>query len=289
MKRNLLTIILFSILAIFSGNNFAQDSQPDCKYILDFDKCRNILFALNTKGVVANFGGTTPQSFSTHSKYIYKGVLLEILNTDLVETVEFWGFESDDYKLKSPYSDRIPDQNISWGAGKDKIIKKFGNPPNFQKMRGVDGQKVDFLFYDDRHLNFTFENGKLVKIEMKRKVSDEEHARMIQKSREEEAKKSPQEKAREEAEAIISAYKRTHAQIEEYSDKIKFYNSEAEKWLGKDLKSYNRNAEKAQNYSRLAVDSIDRFLKQYEGLIPKELKAHLLEDREKLSGGKLPE
>jgi hypothetical protein len=44
-----------------------------------------------------------------------------------------------------------------------------------------------------------------------------------------------------------------------------------------------------QLYSKLAVNSIDRFFKNYEGRIPKEMKDHLLDDRAKLTGGKAPQ
>jgi hypothetical protein len=259
----------------------------DCKYILEFEKCRNVLFAMTSSEVLKAFGQTEGKQFGMVTQYAYKGLIIDVANTGRVEEVEFKGYSMLDFNFKSPYTERTPAADISWGSGKDKIVKRFGKPQSETKMKGVDGQKVEFLFYDNNHMSFDFEKGKLVKITVKRKISDDEYAQMRknyqQQQAEIEARKTPAERARDRAREIQVLFDDLHESLDSLMNqanaKVRMYS----------VTDYGRRAAQEKEVAAilsLARERIESFLKTHAGKLPQNVIDHLNEDLEKFSSGR---
>jgi len=262
----------------------------DCKYILDFEKCRNVLFAMSSRDVLKKFGETKGEKFGMVAKYTYKGMIIDVANTDLVEEVEFKGYSMLDSDLRSPFTERVPAQDIGWGAGKDKIIKRFGKPQSETRMKGVDGQKLEHLWYDNDHLNFDFEDGKLIAINIKRKVSDDEYARMrqnLQRERDEiEARKTPAQRARdkamEEARVIQYEFDRLHESLDLLQNRANTM------IRGMSVTNPSKRYAQEKDVSLLrseGIRMIEDLLKKYKGRLPANVIDHLSADIEKFRSG----
>lgn len=254
--------------------------RPDCRYILDNEKCLNILFAMTSKDVLGAFGETKGEKFGMVTKYTYAGMIIDVANTGRVEEVEFkWN----EY-LK--VIDKNPAQDIQWRAGKDKIIKRFGKPQKETKMKGVDGQKLEHLWYDNDHLNFDLEDGKLISIEIKRKISDDEYAQMRKNLQDEndaiEAAKTPEERARDRAKEIQIAFDELHKQLEFRTNEA---NKQIRAYSTTDLSKRSSQEKSVSLIASDAINLIEDFLKRYKGRLPKAMVEHLSNDIENYRSG----
>lgn len=264
----------------------AVTPKPDCKYIMDFENCRNILFNMTSKQVLEYFGKTEGKQYGMVTEYLYKGIKVLVANTDRVESVEFIGFSMMDFKRKQPYSEYKPLANIDWGDSKGKITDIMGKPQNVQKLKSVDGDKVEVLYYSNYHESFEFVNGDLVRMEFKRKPSDEEYATMrsnLQRQRDSlEALKTPQQRAKERAAELMAAFNELH-------ERIDFYVGE----INKNIKSYsvtdyNKRRNEEAGVSNLKGDLIkiiDQFLNAHKGQMPPSMITHLENDKQKILAG----
>lgn len=282
---------LYSNIDILGTNSNTKTSNSntavpklDCTYIMDFEKCRNILFTMSTKEVLEHFGKTEGRQYGMVTEYAYKGIKILVANTGIVESVEYNGFSAMDIKRKEPYKEFRPYEQINWGSDKGKVTKMMGKPESIQKLKSVDNEKVELLYYDDNHSSFEFVSGKLVRMEFKRKVSDQEYTKMRQNLRRQndslEALKTPAQRARDRQHEVSLAFT-------EVQDRIKAYINEINRIIGS-YSTTNINLRSDQERAVAALSKevfklVDDFLKKYDGQLPSAVVDHLLNLKQKLS------
>lgn len=282
---------LYSNIDILATNSNSKTSslrvdipRLDCKYIMDFEKCRNILFTMSAKEVLEHFGKTEGRQYGMVTEYAYKGIKILVANTGIVESVEYYGYSGMDFKRKDPFKEFRPYEDINWGSDKGKVTKMMGKPEHVLRLKSVDNEKVEVLYYDDKHSSFEFVSGKLVGMEFKRKVSDEEYAKMRQHLRRQndslEALKTPAQRAKDREHEVSLAFT-------EVQNRIKVYINEINKLIG----SYSTTNIALRSDQERAVSAlssevfriVDDFLKKYKGELPQKVIDHLLDLKEKLS------
>ncbi len=264
---------------------------PNCRYILDFEKCRNILFVMSREEIVQQFGTAGIQKYDLSSEYRYKGMTIDVATADFIYGVEFNGFDWNDDKLRSPFTQWIPAEDIRWGDGKDKIIKKFGNADP-QKIKGVNGEKFEYYRYDGDKLTFQFTNGKLTKIELKRKISDDEYAKSLKiyklREIEIEARKTPEQRKKENPYGVSleirNAFDLLHDQVESLTNTankiVRDYN--ANQYIYDSLGQRYGKERSVSSLHIQAADLIRKFLTDHKGSLPKAMISHLKSDIESL-------
>lgn len=155
MKRNLLTITLFSILAILPVNIFAQQNPfPGCNFVLEDASCKSYFGYSEAKvqsliGVAESYG-----DYYRYGVHLYYGSGLQ--------KITFYGI-----KPKSDYIRTFsgkPSRNLNWGASPEEVISKYRQPDS-QKKWELSNYVLTELYYD-KNIVVSFRDNKLASISL---------------------------------------------------------------------------------------------------------------------------
>lgn len=222
----------------------------NCKYLLSFENCRDILFATKRQDFLNQFG--------TYENYQQLGFAeTEFSNIWLINSVTFsegtLGFK--------------PSNEIEWNEDIKTIIKQLGEPTERSKFKNYIGVKTEVVKYSDKTL--IFEKGKLKFIKFTRPESKLE-ADVAKFDRENNGKSNvtPETNAKNLASQMESDYKELLDQLDAKNrEGMRIVNSE--KLAIAAGGAFKKAVEKKLDKVRSAGDSlIDSFNKKYSGKIP---------------------
>lgn len=117
----------------------------DCKYLLEFENCRDILFASNRQNLLKQFG-----MYEDYQKLGFAEI--NFSNIGLINSITF-GEGTLGFK---------PSNGIEWNEDLKTIIKQLGEPTERSKFKNYKGVKTEVVKYSDKTL--IFEKGKLTYI-----------------------------------------------------------------------------------------------------------------------------
>ena len=222
----------------------------DCKYLLAFENCRDILFATNRQDLLQQFG--------MYEDYQRLGFAeINFSNIGLINSLTFsegtLGFK--------------PADGISWNEDLKNVTKILGEPEKLSKIKNSNGVKSEVAKYSDKTL--IFEKGKLKYIVFTRPENKmESDVAKYEREKNANLNQTPETKAKNTASQMETDY---YVLLDQLDAKIR----EGERIVNSEKLAIAAGGmfkkaveEKLDKVRESGISLVDSFSKKYQGNIP---------------------